>query len=122
MSVHLKSSHKWKESTFEKLQVMNTSQNNLASTHPPPQSLRKPVNFFCAAPSAVTVELAGDFNHWQPFPMQRSLDGWWMASVELTHGHHQYRFLVDGRPMLDPRATGIVRDEQGERASLVAVS
>jgi 1,4-alpha-glucan branching enzyme len=80
------------------------------------------VNFFCAAPNAQTVELAGDFNHWQPFPMQRSLDGWWMASVELTHGHHQYRFLVDGRPMLDPRATGIVRDEQGERASLVAVS
>ena len=82
----------------------------------------KPVSFFCAAPSAKTVELAGDFNDWQPLPMTRSVDGWWMAQVELCHGHHQYQFLVDGRPMLDPRATGIVRNERNERVSLIAVS
>jgi len=53
--------------------------------------------------------------------MHRSVDGWWLARVQLCHGRHQYRFLVDGQPMLDPHATSIVRDYQGERASLVAV-
>jgi 1,4-alpha-glucan branching enzyme len=81
-----------------------------------------PVNFFCVAPDAQHVDLVGDFNQWQPFPMQRTFDGWWLACVELAHGHHQYRFLIDGRPTLDPRAAGFVRDEHGDRASLIAVS
>ena len=54
--------------------------------------------------------------------MQRSVDGWWLAHIDLTHGYHQYRFLVDGKPVLDPHATGVVRDECNERASLIAVS
>lgn len=54
--------------------------------------------------------------------MTRSVDGWWRTQVELPHGHHKYRFLVDGKPTLDPHAMGIVRDENGERVSLVAVS
>jgi 1,4-alpha-glucan branching enzyme len=54
--------------------------------------------------------------------MNRSVDGWWQVQIELTHGHHQYHFIVDGQPMLDPHATGIVHNEQNERVSLVAVS
>jgi len=50
------------------------------------------------------------------------MDGWWIAQVELGHGHHQYQFLVDGQPMLDPHATGVVRTERDERVSLIAVS
>ena len=113
--------HKWKESHNEKMFFMNTTAENKR----PPYSARnsiKPVNFFCAAPHAKTVELTGDFNQWQPFPMQRSLDGWWFAQVQLCHGHHQYRFLVDGQVRLDPQATGIARDEHGEPASLIGVS
>jgi len=49
-------------------------------------------------------------------------DPFTIAQVQLCHGHHQYRFLVDGKPMLDPHATGVTRDEQGEQVSLVAVS
>ena len=98
--------------------TLNHSLPGLATTG----AARRPVNFFCAAPRARAVALAGDFNHWQPLPMQRSADGWWLAQVQLAHGHHQYRFLVDGQPMLDPHATGVVRDAHGERASLVAVS
>ena len=100
---------------------MNTIQhtnNGRYSAH----DSHKPVSFFCAAPQAKLVELVGDFNHWHPLPMSRSVDGWWLAQVELTHGHHQYRFLVDGQPMLDPHATGIVRDEHDDQASLIAVS
>jgi hypothetical protein len=40
--------------------------------------------------------------------MQRQPDGCWFVQVPLTHGHHQYVFLVDGEPELDPDAAGFV--------------
>ena len=84
----------------------------------------KPVNFFCVAPQAKSVSLVGKFNGWDVLsnPMQRQSDGSWTARVELHHGHHEYLFLVDGEPMLDPHANGIARTENGERVSLIAVS
>ena len=82
------------------------------------------VNFSCFAPSARQVSVAGDFNHWSPTEnsMRRMPDGGWVLCLPLHHGHHQYYFLVDGRPWLDPRAMGTVRNERGEAASLIAVS
>lgn len=68
--------------------------------------------------------MAGGFNDWNPTatPMNRMPDGRWMASLELSHGHHQYLFLVDGVPQLDPRASGATRNERNELVSLIAVS
>ncbi len=84
----------------------------------------KPINFVCVAPEAKEVHLAGDFNGWNPgaHPMRRQPDGAWLVQVPLHHGHHQYIFVVDGRRVLDPHATGIARDHKGERVSLLAVS
>ena len=84
----------------------------------------KPVNFYCAASTAQSVYLVGDFNGWDgaSHPMKRQVDGSWFLQVQLAHGHHRYRFLVDGQPMLDPRATGVDRNERNERVSLIAVS
>jgi 1,4-alpha-glucan branching enzyme len=65
--------------------------------------------------------VAGDFNHWNPFPMQRRDDGWWFIQIMLPHGHHQYRFLVDGMPVLDPRAMGKGRNQLNEEVSVVAI-
>ena len=129
--------HHWKESITEKLhfmsiqQPMNTRQMNItkfqqnetsdrysASAH----NFHRQVSFFCPAPRAKSVELVGDFNDWQPMPMNHAVDGWWTAQVELCHGHHHYQFLVDGQPMLDPHATGTVCNERDERVSLIAVS
>jgi 1,4-alpha-glucan branching enzyme len=115
-------STKWKETHNEKLFFMNTTLNHADSNPYSVKNSRKPVSFFCRAPGARSVELVGDFNHWRPLPMQKSMDSWWLAQVELCHGHHQYRFLVDGGPILDPSATGVGRDERGERVSLIAVS
>jgi 1,4-alpha-glucan branching enzyme len=88
------------------------------------RDMAKPVNFYCAAPKAKSVYLAGDFNEWDSssLSMERRVDGWWFLQVPLTHGYHQYRFLVDGRPRLDPHATGVARNERNEEVSLVAVS
>jgi len=86
--------------------------------------MAKPVNLYCVAPGAKSVCLVGDFNRWDPasLPMERRVDGCWFVQVWLSHGHHQYRFLVDGKPVLDTQATGIVRNEAGEEVSLLAVS
>jgi 1,4-alpha-glucan branching enzyme len=81
-------------------------------------------DFFCTAPNAKSVCLVGDFNEWKPEanPMRKMPDGHWMIGMELHHGHHQYVFLVDGKPQLDPAASGIARNDRNERVSLVAVS
>lgn len=82
------------------------------------------VNFFFDAPEAQAVQLVGDFNGWDATanPMHRSPDGRWMIGLELPHGHHRYRFVVDGQPALDPKANGITRNDVNEPVSLIAVS
>ena len=83
-----------------------------------------PINFFCAAPNAQSVYLSGDFNDWNrtSHPMERQTDGCWFLQVPLSQGHHLYQFLVDGKPMLDPKAVGAVRNDWNEPASIIAVS
>ncbi len=86
------------------------------------KEMAKPIHFFCDAPGARSVHLTGDFSEWNPLPMERQMDGWWFLEVPLTHGHHQYQFLVDGQPTLDPRATGVGRNDRNQLVSLIAVS
>jgi 1,4-alpha-glucan branching enzyme len=84
------------------------------------------VVFFCDAPQARNVSLIGDFNQWEPtaHPMVRQPDGQWTIRLDLQHGHYPYLFLVDGKPMLDPRAHGTVHEpnEWSDVASLISVS
>jgi 1,4-alpha-glucan branching enzyme len=100
---------------------MEAVQNHSSKVDYSAKNSVKPVNFYCAGSQAQKVEIAGDFNNWHPLPMQRLLDGWWFVRLELCHGHHQYRFIVDGKPQLDPHAMGSALDEKDERVSLVAV-
>jgi len=88
------------------------------------RNMAKPITFFCAAPQAKSVALIGDFNDWDPtsHPMIRQPDGSWQLVVPLNHGHHHYLFLVDEKPILDPRASGVTRNEKNERVSLMAIS
>jgi 1,4-alpha-glucan branching enzyme len=84
----------------------------------------KPIPFSCLAPDAQSVCLAGDFNDWNEssHPLQRQTDGGWLLMVPLSHGHHHYVFVVDGKHVLDPRASGVARNQKGERVSLLGVS
>jgi len=88
------------------------------------KNMAKPVNFFCVAPEAKAVFLVGDFSDWRAdaHPMTRQPDGAWHIVVAVHHGHHRYHFLVDGKPVLDPRATGIARNARNEHVSLIAIS
>jgi len=60
--------------------------------------------FTFRAPEAVSVQLVGDFTHWQeqPISLKKEAGGVWRASVPLTPGEHYYRFLVDGEWRDDP--------------------
>ena len=98
--------------------IEQKSNSNLYSAN----NMAKPVNFYCNAPQAISVCLEGDFSGWSSLAMRQRVDGWWFLQVPLTHGHHQYRFLVDGQPLLDPRASGIAHNEANEKVSIVAVS
>jgi 1,4-alpha-glucan branching enzyme len=88
------------------------------------KNMAKPVPFSCFAPDARQVFIVGDFNDWDPaaHPMKRQPDGAWRIDLPLTHGHHHYLFLIDGKPTLDPRANGVARNEKNEKVSLVSVS
>jgi 1,4-alpha-glucan branching enzyme len=96
----------------------------VASNRYSAKKMAKPINFVCPAKGAKRVCLTGDFNGWNPetHPMNRQPDGAWLLQVSLHHGHHRYRFLVDGKPMLDPKAQGVARGPKGEKVSLLAVS
>jgi hypothetical protein len=61
-------------------------------------------SFFFSAPTAMSVQLVGDFTQWQekPVNMQKDADGIWRTTIELPPGMHHYRFLVDGQWRDDP--------------------
>jgi 1,4-alpha-glucan branching enzyme len=72
--------------------------NKTKVTNAPAQS------FAILAPTAMTVQLAGDFTHWQerPVSLKKDAGGVWRAEVELSPGTHHYRFIVDGAWTDDP--------------------
>jgi 1,4-alpha-glucan branching enzyme len=111
----MKSTHKWQESNYEK---MRFSPGN--DTPAAPVRL-KLVTFYLVAPAARAVGVAGDFNHWQPLSMQPLDGGWWVVQTHLRHGFHQYRFVVDGKPVLDSHAPGVGRNEWRELVSVIEV-
>jgi 1,4-alpha-glucan branching enzyme len=80
--------------------------------------------FSFTAPAAMSVQLAGDFTHWQqdPITMQKAADGIWRATVALTPGTHHYRFLVDGEWRDDPECNLHVPNPFGSRDAVREVA
>jgi len=63
------------------------------------------VVFVTLYPRAGTVQVAGDFNNWQPeqTPMQKVGDsGVWQTEMNLSPGRYRYRLVVDGQWQQDP--------------------
>ncbi len=61
---------------------------------------------FCA-PAARSVQLVGDFTHWQkkPVNLRKNDRGVWTTVIDLAPGTYHYRFLVDGEWRDDPECT-----------------
>jgi chromosome partitioning protein len=61
--------------------------------------------FVTLYPRAESVQIAGDFNNWQPeqTPMQKISDnGVWQMEMKLAAGRYRYRLVVDGQWQQDP--------------------
>jgi chromosome partitioning protein len=61
--------------------------------------------FVTLYPRAQEVQIAGDFNDWQPekTPMQKVTDsGVWRTKMNLAAGRYRYRLVVDGQWQQDP--------------------
>ena len=61
--------------------------------------------FVTLYPRAQEVQIAGDFNNWQPeqSPMQKVGDsGVWQTKMNLAAGRYRYRLVVDGQWQQDP--------------------
>jgi 1,4-alpha-glucan branching enzyme len=80
--------------------------------------------FSFRAPGARSVQLVGDFTHWQqkPISMQKAPDDIWQARVELTPGAHYYRFLVDGEWRDDPECRLHVPNPYGSQDAVRQVA
>jgi 1,4-alpha-glucan branching enzyme len=74
---------------------------------PDTEQARSVQEFFYRAPEANSVQLVGDFTHWQrkPINLVKQADGVWKTSVPLAAGTYHYRFLVDGVWCDDPQCT-----------------
>jgi chromosome partitioning protein len=63
------------------------------------------VVFVTLYPRAQSVQLAGDFNNWQPdqTPMHKvGESGVWQTKMDLPAGRYRYRLVVDGQWQQDP--------------------
>jgi 1,4-alpha-glucan branching enzyme len=85
----------------------------------------KRVRFSLEAPNASKVLLVGDFTDWQARAkaMRKEKAGGrtFTATVNLPPGTYQYKFIVDGKWVDDPKATSHVANPFGSQNSLLTV-
>jgi hypothetical protein len=75
-------------------------------------------------PGAKTVQVAGDFNGWNPAKtsLEQISDGAWAVTIPLKPGRYAYMFVVDGqRWVADPFAAEQKDDGFGSRNAVLDV-
>jgi chromosome partitioning protein len=82
------------------------------------------VIFSFEAPPQAAVQLAGNFNNWVPEPLVftdshgRQV---WHTTVALKPGAYEYKYVVDGRWLLDPHNSRAIHDPYGGLNSVLNV-
>jgi hypothetical protein len=74
------------------------------------------------ASDASRVELAGDFNKWQPIAATRADNGVWYVDLALPPGKYRYAFRVNGKEWRVPEGVAAVDDEFGGKSAWLKVS
>ena len=74
--------------------------------------------------TATRIAIAGTFNDWRPgvTPMVSLGEGRWVKELVLPPGVYEYRLVVDGEWMADPRASESVGNPFGEMNSVLKVN
>lgn len=73
-------------------------------------------------PDAGSVEVAGDWNGWEPTPLIRAGDGRWRLPDTLEPGVYRFNLLVDGDRWLVPEGIPTVDDGFGGTVGLLVIS
>lgn len=84
----------------------------------------RPVMFKLEAPAdVVEVLVAGDFTGWctKAMKMKRQKNGTWMARTWLPSGRHEYRFIVNGQWIDDPRCNTRVPNPYGSENCVLEI-
>lgn len=84
---------------------------------------KRRVTFSLAAPDALEVFVAGEFNGWneKTAPMKRKDGDIWQKTVMLPPGAYEYKFVVDGEWLTDPENTEIRPNGYGTYNSVLVV-
>ena len=83
------------------------------------------VMFVTLYPRANSVQIAGDFNNWQPeaTPLQKVGDnGSWQIKLPINKGKYRYRLVVDGQWQQDPYNESTEQNPYGEFNSVLEVN
>ena len=89
-----------------------------------PRVVEEGILFSIDAPSAESVYLTGEFANWSRngISMTRdSYNGLWQVTLHLEPGEYEYRFIVDGNWIRDPKNNDTVVNEFGQENSLLIV-
>ncbi len=89
-----------------------------------PRVVSGSVAFAIDAPAAGSVYLTGEFTNWsrEGVRMERDGDdGLWKVALDLDPGEYEYRYIVDGVWIKDPRNVDSVLNEFGQENSLLIV-
>lgn len=82
------------------------------------------VMFVTLYPRANSVQIAGDFNNWQPeaTSMERiGVNGTWRTQMDLPKGRYLYRLVVDGQWQQDPYNENMEMNPYGDYNSVLEV-
>jgi chromosome partitioning protein len=82
------------------------------------------VMFSALYPQARVVQVAGDFNNWQPekTPMRKvKTNGLWQVILPLAVGTYRYRLVVDGQWIQDPHNKDTEPNPYGELNSVLHI-
>lgn len=71
---------------------------------------------------ARTVEVAGDFNAWQPTPLRRARDGRWLLPDDLEPGVYRFNLRIDGTRWIVPAEVPSVEDGFGGSVGILVIS
>jgi 1,4-alpha-glucan branching enzyme len=84
----------------------------------------KPVHIEFTHATATKISIAGTFNDWHPgaTPMVPIGEGRWVKELVLPPGVYEYRMVVDGKWLPDPRATETAPNPFGEINSVLKVN
>ena len=84
---------------------------------------QRTVRFELDVPKAGNVSVVGGFNEWKPgaTPLTRVSDTKWFKGLSLAPGRYEYRFVVDGKWVDDPKAKMSVPNPHGGRNAVLTV-